>query len=167
MTNIDPENMDSEIVPTEDEELTEEELADIREFEQQLNMGQLQDMEQTAQSEDEPIRYADELDIIAQYEGQIYEANKALAKAEYDLRMIKNNLRFDVEKEWKEKKTDTLSNDTLRTIETEKRIDKNEECEALKDKIAEITDLVTYGGIYKRNEERAFDALLKLSQVEQ
>lgn len=145
----------------EGEELTDEELAAIEEDVATMMTGFQTEDEEVSQ----PLHYADELDIIGQYEVQIHEANKQIAKIEAALKAKKSSIQFDVEKEWKEKKTDMLSNEKLRQIESDKRIARDVECNELNEALDELDNGVKYNDIYKRNEERAFQVIIASANI--
>jgi anti-sigma28 factor (negative regulator of flagellin synthesis) len=171
MAEINPENMNDESMP---EDLLSPEK--IEALEQEIANGEEGDENV---SDSGPIAYADGLDIIGQYEiyilrltGEMNEIVGDITDLEATIKTLKNSVQFDVEEEWREKKTPTLSNDKLRQIEVEKRLADNEELKELEDKIKthrkeinEYKNRIDVETIYMKNERRAFDMMLALNRI--
>ena len=116
-------------------------------------------------NEEEIISYAGGLDIIGIYEIEVYKTKKALGKLEVKVEALKNNIEFEVEKEWRENKTPTLSNEKLRQIEVKKRIAANEEITKLSEAIESYQDTAFVQTTNMKNEIRAFKAMIAAASI--
>lgn len=154
--NSEPTNEQSEMTD-EELEMTDEELEAIRE---EMESNNPED------SEEGIISYATEgLDIIGVYEIEIYKTKKELGKLESKVEMLKMDIELEVEKEWIEKKTPELSNQSLRHIAAAKRIAANEEITKLNEAIESYQDTAFVQGAYMKNEIRAFKSLIAAASI--